>query len=740
MDGLTSLMQGARAQQPMQQQPMQQQPMQQQPMQGMNPAMSNAIEVVNNDVENLNLDPRTEYALKIQEASDLLKAAERNLAMSQSQPTPPEVIDQRKQQVQQQIQGGIGGLLQQLTPGMQQRGMQMAAAAAPQMQGGLPTQSAPNMVNMSQGGIIGYADGGEVYDDIGAMAALHKQASDKMSDPNASIQAKANAQQDINMVRQQAGNRYGQVMRRVDEMRGLPPLEMAMGGQVKRYANGGPPEDYLRQAIRQEGITDPAVIAFLEALYAQESSSGANVQDSPSGAQGPMQVMPGTFTEMADENWDSNDPMAQTRAGVRYALQGLDAADGDAQRAGQYYYGGPNALNNADISDPNNPNFPTTGEYGNDIVQSILDNQSGPEVGAPHLRKQGGNRQDQRITALNAARLAETGESLADQIPENLQNLPDELVEWASENPVDAIATGLMFIPAVGWVGGTGLKLTAKLLSKVGPRIGRLFQGLVTKPSLRNKLGQFNKPGTRAFSLPRTLGTAGAGIMGANALLGGDDEEVAAPEEIVTEEVTAPEKVVTEEVTAPEEVVTETTGEGTPRERQFNLDNLISGLLAAGNATSTSQALRGYGVGSQAETQRQEGIAREEREARLLAQNRLNELETQYRLRSVELARELEGSMDEERFKAAQTIMGDINNRMDSNFEALVATEAKRILEDGGTGLLGRITGDDKKRAEQQARINLMRGYVLKMTGSGGTPDPDVDPDIAAANAVLDSA
>ena len=78
MDGLTSLMQGARAQQPMQQQPMQQQPMQQQPMQGMNPAMSNAIEVVNNDVENLNLDPRTEYALKIQEASDLLKAAERN--------------------------------------------------------------------------------------------------------------------------------------------------------------------------------------------------------------------------------------------------------------------------------------------------------------------------------------------------------------------------------------------------------------------------------------------------------------------------------------------------------------------------------------------------------------------------------------------------------------------------------------------------------------------------------------
>jgi len=478
--------------------------MQQQPMQGMNPAMSNAIEVVNNDVENLNLDPRTEYALKIQEASDLLKAAERNLAMSQSQPTPPEVVDQRKQQVQQQIQGGIGGLLQQLTPGMQQRGMQMAAAAAPQMQGGLPTQSAPNMVNMSQGGIIGYADGGEVYDDIGAMAALHKQASDKMSDPNASIQAKANAQQDINMVRQQAGNRYGQVMRRVDEMRGLPPLEMAMGGQVKRYANGGPPEDYLRQAIRQEGITDPAVIAFLEALYAQESSSGANVQNSPSGAQGPMQVMPGTFTEMADENWDSNDPMAQTRAGVRYALQGLDAADGDAQRAGQYYYGGPSALDNPNRSNPDSPSDPTTGEYGNSIVQRIAEqanlrnaqdsvrdvpkalNNSGSDFGEAGLAgladtiaqqqqedkflqsEPGQNRQDQMIAALREAPSNGTYESIA--------NLLTAGRDYVMENPLETAGYALTAYPAAG-ASFRALNWGRKLLMK-SPKVASFLVGL----------------------------------------------------------------------------------------------------------------------------------------------------------------------------------------------------------------------------------------------------------------------
>ena len=725
-------------------------------MQGMNPAMSNAIEVVNNDVENLNLDPRTEYALKIQEASDLLKAAERNLAMSQSQPTPPEVVDQRKQQVQQQIQGGIGGLLQQLTPGMQQRGMQMAAAAAPQMQGGLPTQSAPNMVNMSQGGIIGYADGGEVYDDIGAMAALHKQASDKMSDPNASIQAKANAQQDINMVRQQAGNRYGQVMRRVDEMRGLPPLEMAMGGQVKRYANGGSTptaEDYLRQAIRQERVTDPAVIAFLEALYAQESSSGANVQDSPSGAQGPMQVMPGTFTEMADENWDPNDPMAQTRAGVRYALQGLDAADGDAQLAAQYYYGGPSALNNPDISDPNNPNFPTTGEYGNGIVQRIAEqanlrnaqdsvrdvpkalNNSGSDFGEAGLAgladtiaqqqqedkflqsEPGQNRQNQKIAALREAPSNGTYESIA--------NLLTAGRDYVMENPLETAGYALTALPVAG-AGFRAVTWAGKLLMK-SPKVASFLVGLgiLNRDKIESIInGEEELPPEAVEALLETDLSQFEGV---------DAVDIEEGQNIVNEESTG-------EVTDPEEVVTETTGEGTPRERQFNLDNLISGLLAAGNATSTSQALRGYGVGSQAETQRQEGIAREEREARLLAQNRLNELETQYRLRSVELARELEGSMDEERFKAAQTIMGDINNRMDSNFEDLVATEAKRILEDGGTGLLGRITGDDKKRAEQQARINLMRGYVLKMTSYGGATDADVDPDIAAANAVLDSA
>ena len=244
------------------------------PMPGMNPRMDNAVEVVNNDIENLNLDPRTEYALKVQEASDLLASAERNLAMKQPQPTPPEIVDQRKQQVQQRIQQGVAGLLQQLMPGMQQRGMQMAAMQNPRppMQAGLPTQAAPNMARMMDGGIVGYQEGGEIYDDIGAMAALYKQASDKLYDPAATPEEKANAQRQIDMINAQAGSRIGQVRRRVAEMSGTMDMEMAGGGYVKRYQAGGMPLlDRLGALAEGLGIDD----LFSPERYEREPSEEA---------------------------------------------------------------------------------------------------------------------------------------------------------------------------------------------------------------------------------------------------------------------------------------------------------------------------------------------------------------------------------------------------------------------------------------------------------------------------------
>jgi len=152
MNGIQSLMQGAPTQRPQQPQP------QQAPatLDQNDPRMAAAMDVVDNDLDKLNLDPRTKALLKTQEAYDLIQSAQNELAMSQPQPMPPTIEGQR----QMQTMDGIAGMLQSLSPGMQQRGQQVQRAQARQMMGGLPTQPAPNMRFAASGGLIGYNEGG----------------------------------------------------------------------------------------------------------------------------------------------------------------------------------------------------------------------------------------------------------------------------------------------------------------------------------------------------------------------------------------------------------------------------------------------------------------------------------------------------------------------------------------------------------------------------------------------------
>lgn len=147
MNGIQSLMQGAPTQPT--------QPAPAMPAQN-NPQMAAAMDVVDNDLDRLNLDPRTKALLKTQEAYDLIQSAQNELAMSQPQPQPPTIEGQRKMQTMD----GIAGILQSLSPGMQQRGRQVQQSQARQMLGGLPTQPAPNMRFAASGGLIGYNEGG----------------------------------------------------------------------------------------------------------------------------------------------------------------------------------------------------------------------------------------------------------------------------------------------------------------------------------------------------------------------------------------------------------------------------------------------------------------------------------------------------------------------------------------------------------------------------------------------------
>ena len=133
--------------------------MQSQPAPQMNnPRLAAAMDVVTSDAEEQILDPRTLAMLKYKDALQAMQAADQMMASAQPVPTPPTVAERTKLAAEQ----GIAGLAQRLSPGVQQRGGQMAAQQAQQtMQGGgLPQLSAPNMAGMAGGGIVAFADGG----------------------------------------------------------------------------------------------------------------------------------------------------------------------------------------------------------------------------------------------------------------------------------------------------------------------------------------------------------------------------------------------------------------------------------------------------------------------------------------------------------------------------------------------------------------------------------------------------
>jgi hypothetical protein len=244
--------------------------------------------------------------------SNILSAAERSKAMQAGMGAKPTVVDQR-----------------------------IASMAPPAPMTGLPEDQGiaqlptPNIKHMADGGIAGF--------DESTNAPITTQRLDRMGNTDGMF----NYAQD-----------GGGVMR------------MAEGGMKKMSGS-----DLFETALKLEGITDPAQIAFLKSIHGQESGGKASSKDSNRGAKGPMQVMPDTFKSVADPDMDITKPLDNMRAGIRYGLQGFNAAKGDPVLAGAFYYGGPGGMRKAAqgvaLSDPKNPNAPTTIGYGQSIAQRM---------------------------------------------------------------------------------------------------------------------------------------------------------------------------------------------------------------------------------------------------------------------------------------------------------------------------------------------------------------------------------
>jgi hypothetical protein len=142
----------------------------------------------------------------------------------------------------------------------------------------------------------------------------------------------------------------------------------------------------IEEALKAEGVT--GVVADLaRSIYMQESSGGKNTQTSNRGAVGGMQVLPGTFKEVADKGWDINDPLLNARAGVRYLGKMNQLAKGDPTLTAIGYYGGPGGIDAARRGiarkDPKNPTFPDTFRYAQEAVGRIPGMKQAAPMAAP---------------------------------------------------------------------------------------------------------------------------------------------------------------------------------------------------------------------------------------------------------------------------------------------------------------------------------------------------------------------
>lgn len=251
--------------------------------------------------------------------------------------------------VKDQVEGEVlNNERQMMAQRAQQGGQQLALNQQRAAQArGVPTQAAPNMARMMQGGIVNYAEGGDVQQQDPMQAQLERfmqlqdlynarQAAGATEEELARIQADIDS---YNMVRSPGYNigvEADKARGQYDENQGF-----ARGGEIEGAPVGG---DVVQRAMALEGITDPALASLILSLYQQETSGGRNVRTSPAGARGALQIMPATFEEMSRGELDMDNELDLARAGVRYARESFEAAGGDPRLAAARYFGGPGGM------------------------------------------------------------------------------------------------------------------------------------------------------------------------------------------------------------------------------------------------------------------------------------------------------------------------------------------------------------------------------------------------------------
>lgn len=231
--------------------------------------------------------------------------------------------------------------------------------------------------------------------------------------------------------------------------------QYAAGGGLVSFVHGGQATDSgavttgmektlldqginVRDIAGRNGVDPDLVLRVIQA----ESSGDPNAISS-AGAIGLMQLMPETAKDLGV---DRNDPAQNVEGGVRYLRQMLDRYDGDVELGLAAYNAG---MGNVDKHGRRVPPFEETQNYVNNIMTGYpSNNNSEIDTYIERGRNQGVN-----------PYAASTGTpEEVDAVEDTYWPLAKKYLNWASENPVDAVSLGLIAVPGVGWVAGGSVR------------------------------------------------------------------------------------------------------------------------------------------------------------------------------------------------------------------------------------------------------------------------------------------
>jgi hypothetical protein len=285
---------------------------------------------INKEVENAMMAPPQQPRGIVDLLASELKARDakaRNQlnTMMAPAPDPNTIISQNEKETENNVRQEITQKMQSMVVKENQNKARMNQALA-----GIAGQRANNMTRMANGGIIGYAPGGGVKDlekqlekiarieegrfyqpRTGRNGAGEQVETDKnyvVPDDEYGGGTYASAGPRTMLMNLISGNKgqmrqseYDAILEQLDTLQAQEaqktrkadietgirrqerqPAFFNKGGIVG-YADGGS-VNLLEAALEAEGITDPATIALIRSIYAQESSSGQNTGVSPAGA------------------------------------------------------------------------------------------------------------------------------------------------------------------------------------------------------------------------------------------------------------------------------------------------------------------------------------------------------------------------------------------------------------------------------------------------------------------------